>query len=110
MSEFLSEAIVNNIAKSEVDGGIWLKDIPIGKIVLVQTNNTLYRIEHREDGFYIQGNHRFCATPTKTSISGSTFGGSMLKMGFIGIDMFLEFYIEGFSTLTSSRISDVKME
>lgn len=104
----LHPQIEANMAQSEADGGVWLKDVPVGKMLLVQTNNTLYKIEHREDGWWIEGNQRFCPIPTKTTISGSTWGGSMLKIGFVGVGMRLEFHLEGFPTLTTSFISNVE--
>lgn len=104
----LSDEINRNIAQSEADGGVSLKSLAVGKALLVQTKNTLYRIEKRgESEFYISGNQRFCPEPTKTSIHGSTWGGSMLKVGFVGIGMRLEFSVEGHRAITTSVISSV---
>jgi len=107
-SEFLTPEVNARIARSEVEGGVWLKDIPVGGIIEIQTGNTLYRLEHREDGFYISGNQRFCPEPTKCTISGSTWGGTMLKMQLIGRGMNLEYKPAGWSTLTSTPISEIR--
>jgi hypothetical protein len=92
----LSEEINKNIAQSEKDGGWWLKDIPTDTMVLVRTYSRMYRIYKRvgEDGkefFTIEGHPKYCPKPTYCNIAGSTWGGSMLKMGFIGKGMRLEF-------------------
>jgi hypothetical protein len=105
----LTPEIEHNIAQSEIEGGVWLKDVPVGKSLEVQTKNTLYTISHQaEKEWWIQGHDRFCPVPTKCIISGSTWGGSMLKVGFIGRGMNMEFYVEGFPSLTTSQIQDVR--
>jgi len=125
----LSNEINHNIAKSEIDGGVWLSMpeswakqahaeakekgnvLAVGKTLLVQTKNTLYRIEKRgENDFYISGSQRFCPEPTKANIHGSTFGGSMLKMGWVGRGMYLEFSTSKHGTITTSEIQDVQEE
>lgn len=111
----LSDEINRNIAKSEIDGGVFLHRMSggdclrIGKTLLVQTKNTLYRIEKRGDmDYWISGHPRYCPVPTKAHINGSTFGGSMLKVGFIGRDMHLEFSTPEHGTVTTSTIQDVR--
>ena len=83
------------IAKSEEDGGVWLDKIDVGTTLYVQTKNTLYTIEKRKDGWYISSTSKLCPEPIKAYIAGSTFGGSVIKSGFIGIGMYLEFTLEG---------------
>ena len=87
---------VAKIAKAEIQGGFSIDSIPAGKTLTVITKNTKYKIERREDGFYISGNAELCPTPTKVQINGSTFGGgSMIKPGFVGLNMNLEFIFSG---------------
>ena len=105
----LSPEINHAFRKSELDGGIWFKELPIGSVVEVQTKHTLYIIERRLDGDYIQGNLKYCPEPIKCRIAGSTWGGSMLKVGWIGIDMLLEFSVGDFS-ITTSIIKDVRLK
>lgn len=81
----------------------------MGSKIEFETENTLYLLEHREDGFYISGNQRFCPTATKCNIHGSTWGGSMLKMQFIGRGMNCEFTLDGSTrTLTTTRIAEIR--
>jgi hypothetical protein len=105
----LSPEINNNIRESELAGGVWWNDSPIKSKVRVKTRNTLYLLEKRDDGTYIEGNAKYCPSPTKASIHGSTWGGSMLKMGWIGVGMHLEFSTEGHpGPITTSEIESVE--
>lgn len=121
----LSPAINDNIRESELQGGVWLEMpeesakqayaealekgnvLAMGKTLLIQTKNTLYRLEKREDGFYISGNPRFCLEPTKATIHGSTWGGSMLKMGWVGRGMRLEFSTDSHRGVLTTEISEI---
>lgn len=94
----LSDSINDNIARSEVLGGIYLENILPGETILVQTRNSRYQIHKDEsDKFFLQStNPRVGApAPVEAHIHGSTFGGSMLKLGYIGNGMFMEFSLEG---------------
>ena len=107
----LSKEINDNIAKSEFLGGKDVKDIENGGVLQVQTKNTLYTIHRQDSGqLFISGGHRFPQF-TPVSIHGSTFGGSMIKVGFIGIGMYLEFSIIGPGnqrmTFTTSQIKEI---
>lgn len=108
----LSPEINNAIRESELAGGVWWKDLPVNSRVEVQTKNRLYLLEKRDDGDYIQGHPEYCELPTKAHIHGSTFGGSMLKVGWLGVGMYLEFSIPGrqfgHDTITTSQIQDVR--
>lgn len=104
----LSDEINSNVAKSEIEGGVFLNKLTVGTVLHVRTKNTSYTIEKREDGFYISGHDKYCPTPKQVAISGSTWGGSMLKVGFVGRGMHLEFTCEGFHLpITTSEIQDI---
>jgi hypothetical protein len=105
----LSDEINNAIAESELAGGADLEKLAVGKKLIVQTRNTLYTIEQREDGLYISGNKRFCPEPTKCRIPGSNFGGSMLKMNYVGVGMYMEFFVSGYErVIITSEIQSVE--
>lgn len=122
----LSDDINRKLAKSEIEGGVWLtmpepwakqahaealekgNVLAVGKTLLVQTKNTLYRIEKRgEDEFYISGNARFCPEPARVTIHGSNFGGSMLKLGWVGRGMYLEFSTAEHRGIGTSEIKEI---
>lgn len=88
----LAPEVSKAIAESERAGGIWLKDISFPHEVRVQTRNTIYSIKRNSDTTWlIKGHRHYCPEWTEVYIHGSTFGGSMLKVGFIGRGMYLEF-------------------
>ena len=98
----------NTYLKSEEDDGVWLHEIEEGTVVYLLTRNTLYTIEKRADGFYISGHEKYCPKPTNAHIHGSTFGGSIIKAGFVGVDRHLEFTTEGHpGMITTSRIQSI---
>jgi hypothetical protein len=70
-------------------GGIEIKKLPPGTIILAETRNSIYEIEILEKGVEIQGGKYF-PKPTSIPFHGSTWGGSMLKVGWIGYDMHME--------------------
>lgn len=102
--------VVRNIQNSEIMGGAKIADLKIGKTLCVQTQNTLYRIKREEGGLTIQGHFRFCPVPTECFLSGSTWGGSMIKVGYIGRGMYMEFRTPDLPPgyhITTSMIKDV---
>lgn len=106
----LSDDINANIAKSELLGGILSKDMEPSSRLQVHTKNTLYTILKDAEGNYFIHGGRF-SLPTPCCIAGSTWGGSMLKVGFIGVGMHLEFSIMGPGkqrmTYTTSQIKEI---
>jgi hypothetical protein len=104
----LSDEINNNISLSEIEGGVHLSNMAVGTKLSVTTQNRVYTIERRRIGFWVSGHPEFCPVPIFTCIAGSTWGGSMLKMKFIGIGMHMEFRPAGCEwIITTSKIRDV---
>jgi len=104
----LRSEINNAIMESELAGGAYLSRLAVGRKLLVQTRNTLYSIERRADGLYISGNAKFCPKPVKCKIPGSNFGGSMLKMDFVGRGLYMEFTTEDHPTvICTSQIQEI---
>ncbi len=52
----------------DVDEEIEVTMLSVGGAIEVETNNTKYKIEKREDGMYISGNPKYCPEPTKAEI------------------------------------------
>lgn len=103
----LSDEINHNIAKSEVEGGVFTKDCPVGTVLSVRTKNTAYTLDRRADDWYISGHAQYCPEPTKCAIVGSTWGGSCIKIAFIGRDMHLEVALDKQGVLTTGTIQEV---
>ena len=105
----LSEQINENIRESDILGGVYLKDIAIGGGLKITTKNSLYTLRRVSDEVYtIQGNEKFCAKETLCMVHGSTWGGSMIKMGFIGRGMHLEFSTDSHNNVTTSKIQEIE--
>lgn len=105
----LSDQINNNIVQSEIEGGVFLDALPEGAMLELQTENRRYWILNRGRGqVLISGHPEFCPRPLHACIHGSTWGGSMLKVGFIGRGMRLEFAPRNGMVITTSRILDIR--
>ncbi len=107
----LSDQINHNIVQSEIEGGVFLDSLPEGTALELQTENRRYWILTRGRGHVlISGHPEFCPRPLRAHIHGSTWGGSMLKVGFIGRGMRLEFVpVNGqHQVITTSRIVDIR--
>ena len=101
--------VTRGIVRSEIDGGIYLSEVQEGESLVVETENRSYRIELRAGrAAYISGHPTFCPGPTRVSIHGSTWGGSMLKAAFIGRGMRLEFHHPEYKQITTSTIVDIR--
>ncbi len=96
----------DKMEEAEILGGVDIRNVEVGKSLLVTTLNSKYTIEHREDGFYISGGERF-KNPVLAVINGSTYGGSVIKDQFIGRGMHLEFIVDK-KTIVTSPIQEVE--
>jgi hypothetical protein len=104
-----SDEVNSNIAQSEIEGGVHLDDLSEGTVLEVETQNHKYTIVSYSRGrALIAGHPEFCPEPVAVSIEGSTWGGSMLKVRFIGRGMRLEFHHPVYRTIITSRIVDIR--
>jgi hypothetical protein len=100
----LSDEVNRNIAQSEIEGGVQLDNLPEG-----ETQNRWYTIVYRGSGrALISGHPKFCPQPVPVRIAGSTWGGSMIKLHFIGRGMHLEFRHPTFQTIITSRVIEIR--
>jgi hypothetical protein len=106
----LSDEVNGNIIQSEVEGGIALGDLPPSTVLEIQTQNHRYTaVFLGESQVLISGHPEFCPEPVLVAIAGSTWGGSMLKLRYIGRGMHLEFCHPEYRTpIVTSRIQDVR--
>jgi len=105
----LSDEVNRNIVQSEIEGGVNLDDLGEGATLEVETQNRLYTIVNCGQGkALISGHAKFCPYPVLVFIHGSTWGGSMLKVRFIGRGMRLEFRHPTYQTITTSRIVEIR--
>ena len=105
----LSDAINHDIAQSEIEGGVYVADLPADRVLEVQTQNRSYFLVRRDGEVVIWGHPVYCPQPVPVSISGSNWGGSLLKVGFIGRGMHMEFrHHHTRVPIVTSRIRDMR--
>lgn len=100
-------AIQDFLVESELQGGVRLTELPVNHSLEIQTKNTTYLLEKRQDGYYLSGSAQFCPTPTKFNVYGSGLG--PLRSGFIGRGLKLEGLLEGDThPLVTSIIREIR--
>jgi hypothetical protein len=103
-----SDEVNGNIVQSEIEDGVYLDVLSEGAVLEVETQHHWYTIVIRGGGRdLISGHPKYCPDPVPVRIAGSTWGGSMLKVRFIGRGMRLEFRHPVFRTIITSRIVDI---
>src|SRR5438128_10935916 len=89
----LSDEVNRNILQSEIEGGVFLRDLPPSTVLQIHTQHHCYTMLLLGDGHaLISGHPQYCPEPILVVIAGSTWGGSMLKRRFVGRGMHLEFH------------------
>jgi len=107
--DHFSDDIVKNIEKSEKNGGVFVDKLEPGTRVVAVTRNSTYDIEilNQVGQVKVQGGKYFPES-TETYFAGSTWGGSMLKLKWIGLDMCMEFsHPKG--VIVTSRVKEAKV-
>jgi hypothetical protein len=106
----LGDEVNGNIIRSEIEGGVSLGDLPPSTVLEIQTQHHRYTaVFLGESQALISGHPEFCPEPVLVAIAGSTWGGSMLKLRYIGRGMHLEFCHPEYRTpIVTSRIQEVR--
>ncbi|HLH43463.1 MAG TPA: hypothetical protein VKV74_10780 [Bryobacteraceae bacterium] len=106
-----ADTVNRSIIQSEIEGGVDLRNLTPGSVISIRTTNHLYRIEVvEEDTALISGHPEFCPDPVAVRIHGSTWGGSMLRVRFVGRGMHLEFEHPVHKRIVTSRILDIQAD
>ena len=104
-----SDEVNRNIVQSEIEGGVYLDNLSDGEALEVETENRWYTIVVGRCGKdLIWGHPQYCPEPVAVWIEGSTWGGSMLKMRFVGRGMRLEFQHPTYRRIVTSRIVEIR--
>jgi len=106
----LGDEVNGNIVQSEIEGGVSLGDLPPSTVLEIQTQHHRYTaVFLGESQALISGHPEYCPEPVLVAIAGSTWGGSMLKLRYIGRGMHLEFCHPEYQTpIITSRIQEVR--
>lgn len=106
----LSDEVNGQIIQSEIEGGVFLKDLPPETVLQIQTEHHLYTaVLVDDDSALLSGHPEYCPQPVLVAIAGSTWGGSMLKRRFVGRGMRLEFSHPEYKTpIVTSSIQEIR--
>ena len=89
------------VAVSSAADGIHLRDLEPLTTLLVRTCNSLYRIVISQNtAVFVQGG-QFFPDVTAARLDGSSFGGSFLKVGWIGVGLRMEIWAGDQRIITS---------
>ena len=105
----LGDDVNGNIAQSEIEGGVFLECLPPDTVLQIRTRNHSYTAQLLGEGAALLSGHpEYCPQPVQVTIAGSTWGGSMLKVRFIGRGMHLEFHHPAYSApIVTSPIQEI---
>lgn len=106
----LGDSVNHNIVQSEIEGGVYLPDLPEASRLEVETQNHSYVLVHLGEGkALLSGHPKYCPTPVLVRIHGSNWGGSMLKAAFLGRGMHMEFRHPSYERpIITSRIVEIR--
>ena len=109
VSEMNGAEINGSIPGSEIEGGVYLSELPYGVSLELETLHHTYLLVNLGAGMaLISGHPQYCPTPVEVLISGSNWGGSLLKSGFVGRGMRLEFLHPDHDLVTTSRVRSIR--
>lgn len=106
----LSDEVNRHIIQSEIEGGVFLEDLPAATVLEIQTRNHCYTVVLVDENLaMLSGHPEFCPEPVLVCITGSTWGGTMLRRRYVGRGMHLEFYHPLYSTpILTSPIQEIR--
>ena len=89
---------------------MFLNDLPPSTILQIQTLNHCYTaVLLGGSEALLSGHPEFCPEPVQVAIQGSTWGGSMLKLQYVGRGMHMEFRHPGYATpIVTSAIQEIR--
>jgi hypothetical protein len=91
--------------------GVDLSSLPAGTRVIVETRNSRYCLVMKDEGGSnaVALGGRYCPEETDVQIHGSTLGGSLISIGWIGLGWLVELSVHGKQILTS-RVRSISVE
>ena len=106
----LSDEVNGHIVQSEIEGGVFLEELPPSTVLQIYTQHRCYTaVLLGGSQALISGHPEYCPSPVPVAIAGSTWGGSMLKMHFVGRGMHLEFHHPEYRTpIITSPVRDIR--
>ena len=89
--------------------GLDIRDLEPRVALVVGTSHSRYNVTpvRTGDSRVIISGGRLFPEPTEARLAGSTFGGSLLKQGWIGIGMCLEIHSAATGAVVTSRVRSI---
>jgi len=100
------DGFVNDLADAP---GIALREVEPLTTIVVRTHNSCYRILITHDTTAIVRGGAFFPEPTPARIDGCGFGGTLLRVGWIGVGLRMEIFSNG-RRIVTSPVRDVTLE
>lgn len=94
---------LDGFAELSACDGIALRNLHAFDAIRIKTLNSeyyIFLIEPESGKALVQGG-RYFAEPVEATVSGSTFGGCMMKMGWLGVGLRIELCFNGQRIVTS---------
>ena len=106
----LADEVNRGIIQSEIEGGVFLNDLPPDTVLEIRTQHHRYTaVILSGTEALLSGHPEFCPEPVHVAIAGSTWGGSMLKLQYVGRGMHLEFRHPHYPTpIVTSPIQEIR--
>ena len=106
----LADEVNSGIVQSEIEGGVFLNDLPPSTVLEIRTLHHRYTaVLLGGSEALLSGHPEFCPEPVHVAIAGSTWGGSMLKLQYVGRGMHLEFRHPEYPTpIVTSPIQEIR--
>ena len=106
----LADEVNRSIIQSEIEGGVFLNELPPWTILQIQTMHHCYTaVLLGGSEALLSGHPEFCPEPVQVAIAGSTWGGSMLKLQYVGRGMHLEFRHPAYAMpIVTSPIQEIR--
>src|SRR6202047_5260717 len=106
----LADEVNRSIIQSEIEGGVYLGALPPSTVLQTLTLNHCYTaVLLGGSEALLSGHPEFCPEPVQVAIAGSTLGGSMLKIQYVGRGMHLEFRHPQYPTpIITSAIQEIR--
>jgi hypothetical protein len=106
----LADEVNRGIVQSEIEGGVFLNELPPSTVLEIRTMHHRYKaVLLGGSEAMLSGHPEFCPEPVQVAIAGSTWGGSMLKLQYVGRGMHLEFRHPEYPTpIVTSAIQEIR--
>lgn len=109
ISPNLSDEVNRQIVRSEIEGGVYLRDLHCGDALQIEIQDWVCTFQYCGENEALVGGHgRICPQPVRVQVAGSTWGGSMLKQHFIGRGMHLEFIHPTLGRVVTAAIREIR--